>query len=241
MNKPKKPKIALPLTDIEEEFRVQLKLLRKSCEEYDQGDEDEYRRIAVALRILLHDRGQSKSVAGQLGLKSVVFKAFSPPIDPNNLITEMPMIMMGMSSARPQPHYRPVLNMCPTSGLRLLDFDQWWSELVFKSPGGITMDRAGMVMHVADQAGGAHVDPELDEVFHKIAKENEAGWMMSSNGQEHPLEGIERAYLRQIGHEVLETLESEWLKILGNRGCDCGSGRKRRYCCDKIASSAVTA
>lgn len=239
MNKPKKPKIALPLTDIEDEFRAQLKLLRKSCEEYDKGDEDEYRRIAVALRILLYDRGQSKSVAGQLGLKSAMFKAFSPPVDPANLITEMPMIMMEMNSARPDPHYRPVLGTYPASDRRLLSFDQWWSEEVFKSPGGITMDRAGMVMHVADQAGGAHVDPELDEVFHKIAKENEAGWMMSRNGQEYPFEGIERAYLRQIGYEVLETLEPEWGKILGNRGCDCGSGRKRRYCCGKTSNVAV--
>ena len=230
--KPVRPKVPVPITDIEEEFRAQLGFLAKSCEAYDGGDRDEFRRIALAIRVLIYDNGASTSVSHQLGVKVQPFLAFSRPVDPTNLLSEMPLVIIqtgssgvtylpGLSENRPQP--------------RLLPFEDWWNEEVFRSQGGVSMARSGFILHTANQAGGAHVDSELDEEFHKIAKSNEAGWMMFSGSPDNitsakPIEDFEKACVRHIGFEVLQTLTPQWHRIQGNRICDCGSGRKFRYC-----------
>lgn len=227
-----RPRVAVPLTQIEEEFRAQLKFLNASCLAYDSGDRDEFRRIALAIRILVHDHGQSKSLANQLGIKALPFKAFSAPVNPANLLSETPLVMMHLGPG--MATYLPRLDQ----GLalpRTLSFEDWWNEEVFRSPNGVSMARSGFILHTANQAGGAHVDPELDEDFHKIAKENEAGWIVrldtpEKSSSENPMEDLEKAYVRHIGFEVLQVLQPVWERIRGNRFCDCGSGRKYRYC-----------
>jgi hypothetical protein len=229
---PARPRVPVPLTMIEEEFRAQLKFLNSSCEAYDAGNFDEFRRIALAVRVLLHDQGQSRSVAGQLDLKSVTFHAHSRPVDRRNMISETPLVLLRMGSGSAE--YLPRLDQGPDS-VRKLSFEDWWNEEAFRSSGGISMSRSGFILHTANQAGGAHVDPSLDEDFHKIANENEAGWIAFVGQPGHcssetPMENLEKAYVRHIGFEVIQTLAPEWKRISGNRFCHCGSGRKFRYC-----------
>src|SRR5215213_9256029 len=50
-------------------LREQVRFLRSSAKAYDDGDEAEERRLATAIRVLVHDTGQSHSLLGQLGLK----------------------------------------------------------------------------------------------------------------------------------------------------------------------------
>ena len=224
---PPRPRVQVPLTDIQEEFRAQLRFLKKSCAAYDDGDSDEFRRIALSVRVLVYDHGQSKSIIGQLGLEKIAFLSFSPPIDPLNLMTSHPLV--GLHWNTQETTYVPLLDQGPTI-TRSFTFSEWWSEAVFCSPRQISMARSGFILHTANQGGGAHVDPQLDEEFHKIAKANEAGWMCNFGGVEKPLMDIEKACVRQIGFEVLRTLEPQWTRIRGNRPCNCGSGKKYRYC-----------
>lgn len=224
---PPRSRVQVPLTDIEEEFRAQLKFLKKTCDSYDAGDSDEFRRIALAVRVLVYDYGQSKFIIGQLGLKSIPFLSFSEPVNPRNLIPSFPLV--GMEWNAEGTIYSPLLDRHPWMS-RASAFDDWWNEAAFYSPGRISMPRSGFILHTANQAGGAHVDPTLDEEFHDIAKANEAGWVSNFGGVEKPLMDLEKACVRQIGFEVLRTLEPEWTKIRGNRSCECGSGRKYRYC-----------
>ena len=207
---PPRPRVPVPLSEIQEEFRAQLKFLAKSCDAYDAGDRDEFRRIAIAVRVLVYDRGQSKSVAGQLGLKTVPFLAYSPPVDPTNLLSETPLVMFRMGGG--DTIYLPWLDQGPW-GPRSLPFEDWWNEAAFRSASGVSMARSGFILHTANQAGGAHVDPELDEEFHKIAKANEAGWVATFGEIEKPMEHLEKAYVRHIGFELLQTLQPEWKKI----------------------------
>ena len=50
-------------------LRQQLTFLRRSCDAYDAGVEDESIRIANAMRIIFHDKGRSTSLMTHLGLK----------------------------------------------------------------------------------------------------------------------------------------------------------------------------
>ena len=222
----------VPLADIEQEFWVQLKFLNASCEAYDEGDRDEFRRIALAVRVLVYNNGQSKSLTDQLGLRGIPFPAYSRCVDHRNLLSEMPLVMIQMGPAG--TIYLPCLDNGAAEP-RMLSFEDWWGEEAFRSGGGVSMTRSGFVLHTANQAGGAHVDSEIDEEFYKIAKLNEAGWIAFSGPPENPsaqspMEDMEKACVRHIGFEVLQALNPEWERIKGNHFCDCGSGRKHRYC-----------
>src|SRR5689334_19735845 len=63
---------------LRKQLRRQLGFLRASCEDYDRGDQDEAIRIAVCIRVLLHDpktnrpgRRQSRSILDQLSAKRI--------------------------------------------------------------------------------------------------------------------------------------------------------------------------
>lgn len=234
--KTKKPRTSLPLSAIEEEFRVQLKFLEKSCESYDSGDRDEFRRIALAVRILVHDTRNSKSIIGQLALQDLAFRSYSRKLNPKNMLSETPLVITRMtaSSDGSEVTYLPRLDLSQEPP-RMLSFIDWWNEDVFRSPNGVSMTRSGFILHTANEAGGAHVDSDLDEQFYKIARENEAGWIAIIDGRESPMVDLEKAYVRHIGFEILQSLNPAWLNIVANRYCDCGSGRKFRYCHGKNA------
>jgi hypothetical protein len=227
-NASSRPKVPVPLSDIQEHFRATLGFLHKSCVSYDAGDVDEFRRIAVEARKLVHDSGRSRSLINQLDLQGVFFISFGAPINMRNALSDHPLVSkrIGNSSAE----YRAPLNDSPFPP-RFQTFDAWWNEQVYRSSKGLAMTRRDFILTVANQAGGAHVDPEIDRDYYRIARENETGWWLSiGDDQLQPVEGLERAYVRQIGFEIYETLQPEWARILGNRLCDCGSGRKFRYC-----------
>jgi hypothetical protein len=71
MNQEKK--ISLTLAELECHLAEQLQFLQVSAAAFDAGFEGEAKRLAVVLRILLHDTKSSKSLLGQLGRKGGPF------------------------------------------------------------------------------------------------------------------------------------------------------------------------
>jgi hypothetical protein len=67
------------------------------------------------------------------------------------------------------------------------------------------------VLAVANQDGGAHVDPTLDSTYADLSRNNSLGWTYGSKSE--PIEGPARAALRQICHEVLKTFIPGYTKI----------------------------
>lgn len=59
-------------SSLEQQLARQLKYLDNSSALFDSGDHDEANRLAAVLRVLLHDTNESKSLLGQLGLKSML-------------------------------------------------------------------------------------------------------------------------------------------------------------------------
>lgn len=237
--KPKPPKRPVPLTDVEDHLREQLAFLAKSAREFDAGDTSETKRMALAIRVLLHDSAMSHSVAGQLGLKSKPLVAAGGKLDSRNLLSEWPLAIIEMGSEGVR--FMPALGDGPYPA-RLIDFDSWWNDPVIKDANGTLFSRGDLILVIANQAGGAHVDPDIDERYHQLAKEHSIGWMISSGPPGTaggvPLEHIEKVYVRHIAWEVLATFNPSLEAIIGNRGCACGSGRKARYCCSKKAPLA---
>jgi len=63
------------------------------------------------------------------------------------------------------------------------------------------------VLAVANQDGGAHVDPTLSGVYAHLSRTNSMKWQYREGEVARPFEGkVELVSLRQIGHEVVRTL-----------------------------------
>ena len=75
-----------------------------------------------------------------------------------------------------------------------------------------TLTRKDLVLIAANQDGGAHVDPALDDRYDRLSKRNAMGLIAIEKGQARAMEGPERAAIRQMAHEVLKTLKPGYEK-----------------------------
>lgn len=194
--------------DLKRELRNQLELLRISCDQYDRGTEAFAKYIAVSLRILLHKTRTSHPLLEQLGLRSGNFFASNIPLYVDSLISHAPLLMLALAVG-PEVSEARYVPRVGTPGRerepRSIPFDDWWSEPILKDDAKNIFTRMSLVRHVADTDGGAHVDPQLDEAYMKLSRENSMGW---TDARDNPLAGPPHlASIRQIAHELLWTLQ----------------------------------
>ena len=185
--------------------------LEASAASFDIGFEGEAKRLAVTLRVLLHDTKQSKSLLGQLGLFNRKFSNTAFDYNPENKMSHggLVYIAMGPSSTR----YVAMLDNLPDAFLgREIDFDEWWNKPVFVDTQHRQLSRKQLVLVAANQDGGAHVDSKLDGTYAALSKENALGWIINDVKGERPMEGPEKAAIRQIAHETLKTLIPSYAK-----------------------------
>jgi hypothetical protein len=221
-------KVPVSPSKIDEKFDDQLSFLRKSIAEYDAGDTSEYQRMALAIRILLHETKKSHSLRLQAGLQEALFVSMAQPINKKNLVAVFRLALVEVSGKGAQ--LKPILDTLGFLAPRLLKFSDWWSEPVLRDNHQHFFRRRDIVLAVADMDGGGHVDPEIDEAYHRLANENSIGLLSVGPDGEMPVKYIERVYVRHIAWEVLTSLEWARAEQIGNRKCSCGSGRKFRYC-----------
>ncbi|MNY38532.1 hypothetical protein D3C86_1731660 [compost metagenome] len=91
--------------------------------------------------------------------------------------------------------------------MRKVSFEDWWDKIVFVDQHQSRFSRKDIVLTVANQDGGAHVDPSLDESYIRLAKENSLGWKLSVGSSEKDLNnGPVYPSIRSIANELLATL-----------------------------------
>jgi hypothetical protein len=200
------PSIPQSRDDLLRHLREQVGFLRASCRAVDEGNIAEGRRIAVTLRLLLHDTAKSSSLLSQLGMKGNPFFGTAGEILPGQLLTESSLLQLEICGGKGK--YRAPLKDRPSFKFRWLNFDEWWSQPVFLDNKKRRLSRRDLVLSVADQDGGAHVDAELNEVYGDLSRRHSVDWKQVSFGKEEPVgPDVALLSLRQIGFEVLETLE----------------------------------
>lgn len=181
--------------------------MRVSADAYDRGFNGEAKRLAVCIRVLLHDTNQSVSLFEQLKIKRKMSFVGSPNFnDPKNGISECDLTAMRIGNP---PAYKPMLSNFPGGvDWAYLPFDTWWGEPVIRLPSKTTFTRKELILWLANKDGGAHVDPLLEERFQKLQEENSFGWKFTINNVEtSPVSGVEVACVRQIAHETFLSIE----------------------------------
>lgn len=177
------------------------------CDAYDAGKTVAALSLAVDLRVLLHDnpKKNSHSLLQQLGKKGVLFLDSSelPPFYFESAYLGLSGFAIGPTLACYVPHLDGLYDH---EDRRLLPFNMWWTQIVIRDAQGQGFTREDIVWYVANQDGGAHVDPSLDQEYSNLSRQNSVGFeFWSSAGPRGAMENIERTAIRQIAHEVLRT------------------------------------
>jgi len=224
-----------------------------SAEAYDRGGFAEAKRLAVAIRVLVHDTDRSKSLLAQLDMKAGQFLDTAPEQPPALLSS-----YTGLAGIRAQPGPAAYVPNFDAYSARRVPFDEWWTKktilMDLKRRGA---NRKRLVLTAANQDGGAHVDSELDDIYADLSRTNSMGTSHQLGEQPaRSILGVDHASIRQIAHELLgslgcrqpvplrtsvqvtihnSTVTGHNVAVLAQRlgrndPCYCGSGRKFKKC-----------
>lgn len=203
----------------------QLAFLRASAHAFDSGVLPEYKRIALVLRVLLHDTKGSHSLLDQLGGKASLrfldtrSRAVAPPGRQRSDVHDWPIGMVQMIAtlgAAPDPRgeaawtYIPVLGSDPEPRSRK-EFEAWWRDSIVELRSGETFTREDFVLGIAHHEGGAHVDPNPPPEWVLLRDQawDDATGTIDAKGQLVPVRYLVPAMVRQIGYEVAQTLDQQ--------------------------------
>jgi len=197
--------------ELNSHLKEQIEFLRRSSQAYDEGFTSEAKRLAVVIRVLLHDTQNSTSLLTLLKKKDILFYDTSLDYNPNNLASTMGLIMMqiGPNDAR----YVPPLDDGPPIRYykAKIAFEKWWNKIVLVDTKSNKLTRKDLVLAVSNKDGGAHVDPKLDKAYSDLTRFDSLGWKFIQNGIEKDFATRpELASVRQMSHEVLKSLKDEF-------------------------------
>ncbi|GAA1937101.1 hypothetical protein GCM10009689_16990 [Brevibacterium antiquum] len=191
----------------------QIEWLKDSAQRYDSGRLHEAKRLAVSIRVLLHDTTMSRSLLSQLDLKDrVLFLDTAGPVNERNLMPLTPLVsyrLMTLKSGAAEFTYQPVFydGPRPKSGLRALKFEAWWKMMVLRDSTHTKYSRKDLVLFLANSVGGAHVDPQTKPKLEALSRSKSIGFSVGDQFGERPVEQDPiLPYVRQIAFELLETL-----------------------------------
>ncbi|MRT27626.1 hypothetical protein [Herbaspirillum sp. CAH-3] len=246
--------------ELEEHLRKQLRYLMRSCNVMDAGDADEAPRAASVLRTLLHHVGKSRALLVQLGLRDVIsfkntgiyrteFQIACESMIPPELkaqgyrvaatnANEVGFLVsraledgtFGWFAPLDEPKYLP---QDPRSKalIPFQRFDDWWTRTIVEGVDHRDFNRMHLVLVMANQDGGSHVDPSLDKDYRALCDNSNGdgaiAWFGEAPVPGDPIASMKalwkqyrdsmptirhnRAYasIRQIAYEVIITLRDD--------------------------------
>jgi hypothetical protein len=191
------------LAELQDQLEDQLYFLEASALAYDRGQDREAKRLATALRVLVHDKGsRSRSILTQLNMKSQPFYDSAPDYNAYNWAAHAGLTCVALDPHGSSTKILPCLDRIAEKPA-WVSFDAWWGKIVVVALKRHEFRRRDLVLTLADTDGGAHVDPDIPEKYYLLTRGNSLGW---TNGHNGPVLGIALASVRQIAHEVLKTL-----------------------------------
>jgi len=220
--------------DFREHFEQQLGFLESSAAAYDAGTEPEAKRLAVSLRVLLHDKGRSTSLFTHLGVKDKLpFRnTASEPHPPGGIVVfdgGLCSIRSTLGEGGGGSRFVPVLDTDPERNSQPAQcFEDWWTTPILPDQESNSFSRSDFIDAVANKDGGAHVDAKLGAAYAALTHGNsmrltqekgttEDGWETILGGviggppdesSERIANSIALASIRQIAFEVVTSVEA---------------------------------
>lgn len=209
MAKKKTTRVPRPDGEIKNRFDEQLKYLSYAASGYDNGDHSLIKMATPALRSLFLEQKFGKTLIEQLkiGLKAP-FQS-SVAFGPKTVLFSGP-VFVGWQISQSQPkltaEYLPACYQPTAPRSHSISLENWWSgRLVILNDKSIT--REMLVRYVANQDGGAHVDPELNEEYDNLLR-GLYSWTYSQFSIEIQVEDLHLALVRQVVHETIRSFQA---------------------------------
>lgn len=183
-------------------LRRQLEYLRRSCELYDAGHLDEAVRLAVVIRVLVHDTKNSKSLLRQMRVKEQVKLVTSFGLSeklPGNFqpVSILPLFVSSTEGGTAAPFPIPIPPI-------LMAVNEWWEEVVWMQKS--TLTRQKIILGTANKEGGAHVQAAAPEIIQELREGLSQVRSLKINGVEVGTpENYHLILIRQFAHELLNS------------------------------------
>lgn len=103
--------------------------------------------------------------------------------------------------------YAPLQNGSTSRPYKFIKFPDWWNKIVIVDSKKSKFNRRELVLALANKDGGAHVDPDLDQAYSDLTRNNSVGWMFSDGKEVRPMGSVELFSVRQIAFETIESIE----------------------------------
>jgi hypothetical protein len=191
--------------EVREQLREQYGFLTRSAAAYDAGFEGEAMRLATTLRILLHDSSSSRSLLGQLQVKDAL-RFEDTAMYPNpRLIQKAGLVIIQWTTGTEVRHVAPLADLLSPDRIHPpLRFKRWWTVRVIEGSQGRSYSRRDLVLTMANQDGGAHVDPELDADYALLRRDSlgvthETNSGDAAEGEDGSHDYVELAVALQVG------------------------------------------
>lgn len=179
-------------------LKEQLQFLRASMAAYDAGFEGEAKRLALTMRVLLHDTKRSQSLLSLLQVKHAI--QYFDLIGPRDF--DKAIAFVGLRMKFTDKGMRYFYN--PSKPEYKAGFDEWWERVVILNKvGNVRFTRRSIILSVADMDGGGHVDASLDADYVGLSRNNSFGWEVGAADATQIVEnGPELPAVRQTAHEL---------------------------------------
>jgi hypothetical protein len=196
-----------------EHLKDQVNFMVASCISFDRGFEGEAKRLAVAIRILVHDTSSSSALLTQLGKMGMLFYDSASSFDINNILPSNCLTIQRISKKEGRDivgeYVAPLDNLSPArSKDKKVGFHRWWKgNIILKDTKSSLFSRGDLILTVANKEGGAHIDPQLDKAYANLSRFNSLGWKVFAQEQSKDFENSPvLPSIRQIAHEIVKTL-----------------------------------
>ena len=206
--------------DLEAGLAEQLQFLASSSRAFDQGDLAEAKRIALVIRVLVHDTAMSHSLLAQLGIKDSLAWADSAPVidnDPNIVARSPGLTSMGWGADGIAFSARYMDSIERSDSTRYVSFKDWWERPVILDSNDAEFSRKELVLALVNKDGGAHLD-RLNEKTHALVHGNSAGFVRvdMAGGPSEPIPTPIYASVRTVAEELLLTLRRSGRTVPGS-------------------------
>ena len=201
------------LEDYQKRLEEQIWLLHIMIKNYDSWEKIVAINIATILRTLLHDSKNSVSLFSLLGLKKRKFFDLShDPIGWELTYSLLTYCFLWETSAMSLPN----LDSCWE--WKLLNFDLWWNNVVIQDIYCNMFSRKDLILNLTNKDWGTHIAQEIPGKYYALTRNNSIWFIIGW----YPAVDIHCISIRHIAHEVLKTLDEEYIckgEVLENGYC----------------------
>lgn len=185
--------------DFRQHLARQREFLSASAVAYDAGFRDEAYRIAVVLRVLLHQTKASTSLLHHLSADHAPLLSTTEPASPGAVFYDG-LSLIGMAGGSGDVTVGPALDQAHTR--RFVPAQDWWGEEIFVL-NSTRLARKNIVLSAANQDGGAHVDDKLNAQY---AEFKQGIWSAPKDlAAAYDIPEPQLVFLRQMAYEILNS------------------------------------